>query len=47
MEGVVQDFERTGEVEEAHLVVEGEEDLDWFCGIAALSNCTHLDGCIL
>ena len=43
VEGIAHDFEGTAEVEETHGVVEGEEDLDWVCGIAALSNCTHLD----
>ena len=38
-----EDFESAGEVEKVHLVVEGKEDLDWFCGIAAIANCTHLE----
>ena len=46
MEGTAQHFERTREVQKAHLVVKGEEDLDWLGGIAAFSDCTHLDGVV-
>ncbi len=41
--GIGKDFEWAGEVEKAHLVVEGEEDLDVLGGIAAFINCTHRD----
>ena len=42
MQRFAHDLQRTSEVEEAHLVVKGEEDLDWFGGIIAISDCTHL-----
>ena len=42
MQRFAQDLQRASEVEEAHLVMEGEEDLDWFGGIGAVSDCTHL-----
>jgi hypothetical protein len=43
VQGIVQHFKRPGKVKKIHLVVEGKEDRNGFCGIAALSNCTHLD----
>jgi hypothetical protein len=42
--GVAQYLQRTTEIQSIHAWMEGEEDIDHFVGIAALRNCTHLDG---
>ena len=44
MQRFAQDLQRTSEVEKAHLVMEGEKDLDWLGGITAVSDCTHFVG---
>ena len=38
-----EDFKGTGEVEEVHVVVHGEKNLDGLIFLAP--NCTHLAGC--
>ena len=41
--GVGKDFKRPGEIQEIHVVVHGDENLDGLIGLGVL-NCTHLDG---
>jgi hypothetical protein len=42
MLGVIEDFEGPREVEQVHIVVHGEKNLDGFILLAP--NCTHLAG---
>ena len=43
VEGSVEDFQWTGEVQKTHLIVQGEEDLDRLGAIAVFCDCTHLE----
>lgn len=38
------DLERTSDIHQVHLVVQGDQHLNWLGGVTALLNCTHLDG---
>jgi hypothetical protein len=41
--GIAQHLERAAKVQGIHAGMQGEEDIDYFVGVAALRNYTHLD----
>lgn len=44
MKGLAHDLKRTGDIDQVHLVVKGDQNLNGVGSIAGVLNCTHLDG---
>lgn len=47
VEGLAHDLEGTGDINQVHLVMKGDENLNRLRGVAGILDCTHCDGIVV